>query len=283
MIFHKQALKLKFSKEYQGESAVHPLYPCIIKILIIICFSYLQQAPNLQAMQRVYRNTAMFIVLIMFGVQWGFYKEYTSQFPDFIDKTVTIHVHGIVLMMWLVLLIVQPLLISTGRAKLHRSIGKVSWVLGPLVILMLFLVGRSSFIRHSPVVPEKEMLATIVLDMRGWISFAIFWALAMIYRKDPASHMRYMIATGIIGIGPGVGRGLISGFGVGFHEAITITDVLDIVIVGSLLSYDIYKKKNFKPFLVVFIVFLIGSILWQIKYSGTWQSFAKTYAAWFYC
>jgi hypothetical protein len=185
-------------------------------------------------------------------------------------------------MMWMVLLIVQPLLIGAGKAKLHRSIGKVSYVLGPIIIVTMFLVGRGSYGRSIGVVPEKEMLGTMVLDIRGYITFAIFWALAMLFRKDSGAHMRYMIATGMIGIGPGVGRGLINGFGVEFGPALTITDALDLVIVGALLGYDIYRKKNYKPFLVVFLVFLVGAILWQIRYSEAWQSFAKTYAAWLY-
>ena len=90
-----------------------------------------------------------------------------------------------------------------------------------------------------------------------------------------------MIATGIIAIGPGVGRGLIS-LGVGFGNALTITDVLDLAIVGFLLGYDIYRKKNYKPFLTVFIVFLIGALLWQVRDTAAWQAFAKTYVAWFY-
>jgi hypothetical protein len=109
-------------------------------------------------------------------------------------------------------------------------------------------------------------------------SFAIFWALAMYFRKNSASHMRYMIATGMLAIGPGVGRGLIS-LGVEFPTALTITDMLDLAIVGFLLGYDIYRKKNYKSFLVVFIVFLIGAILWQIKDSAAWQSFHSYYAA----
>ena len=183
--------------------------------------------------------------------------------------------------MWMVLLIVQPLLINTGRAQLHRTIGKVSWVLGPLIIISMFLVGRGSYGRSIGNFPQQEILATMVLDIRGYISFAIFWALAMFYRKNSASHMRYMIATGLLAIGPGVGRGLISS-GVEFPTALTITDVIDVAIVGFLLSYDIYRKKNYKPFLVVFIIFLIGALLWQVKDSAAWQSFAKSYAALFY-
>ena len=232
-------------------------------------------------MLSVYRNTAIFIILIMIGIQWGFYQTYTSEFPNFKNKTTIIHIHGALLMMWFVLLIAQPLLIHTGRAKLHRAIGKVSWVLGPLIIISLFLIGKSGFGRSVGVIPEEMNLSIMVLDIRGLLSFALFWALAMFYRKDPASHMRYMIATGLLAIGPGVGRGLIAS-GVEFPTALTITDVADLLIVGFLLGFDIYKKKNYKPFLVVFMVFLIGAILWQLRDSAAWQSFAKSYASLFY-
>jgi hypothetical protein len=146
----------------------------------------------------------------------------------------------------------------------------------------MFLVGRGSYGRSLGIYPEQEMLGQMVLDIRGYISFGIFWALAMYFRKNSASHMRYMIATGLLAIGPGVGRGLIHSFGVEFGTALTITDSISLAIAGFLLGYDIYRKKNYKPFLVVFIVFLIGAILWQIKDTAAWQSFARSYAAMFY-
>ncbi len=234
-------------------------------------------------MQKVYLNTSIFIFLILISVQWGFYQSYSSQFPHFKDVTTLIHIHGALLMTWMLLLIVQPLLIQSGRANLHRTIGKVSWVLGPLIIISLFLIGRGGYVRGiEGNVPEHNMLAFIVLDMRGFLSFAVFWSLAMITRKSAHSHMRYMIATGILAIGPGIGRGLMHSFGLSVWDALTITDVLDLVIVGILLGIDVYRKKNYKPFLTVFLVLLIGSVLWQLRDSTLWQTFAKNYAELFY-
>lgn len=233
-------------------------------------------------MQKVYRNTAIFIFLILIAIQWGFYQSYTSQFPNFKNSTPLIHIHGALLMTWILLLIGQPLLIHFGRASLHRTIGKVAWVLGPLIIISLFLIGRGGYARGLGNIPEKENLTFIVLDMRGFLSFAIFWFLAMVNRQFPDSHMRYMIATGILAIGPGVGRGLVHSFGLDFGTALTITDLLDLAIVGSLLGVDVYRKKNYKPFLTVFFVLFIGSVLWQLRNTDGWQTFAKNYAELFY-
>mgnify|MGYP001812777120 CR=1 FL=1 len=233
-------------------------------------------------MLKIYRNISLFIILIIIGVQWGFYKNYISQFPDFIDKTNIIHIHGALWMSWLVLLVVQPFLINTGRIQLHRTIGKVSYVLGPLIVLFLFLVGKDSYWRAIEKITEHEALVFLVLDSRGLISFTIFWGLAMLYRKESASHMRYMIATGILAIGPGVGRGLINSFDLDFGTTFIIVDLINLAIVGFLLGYDIYNKKNYKPFLVVFIVLLIGAFLWTIRDSDAWQSLARTYATLFY-
>lgn len=229
-----------------------------------------------------YRNTAIFMLLIILGVQWGFYVPYTSQFPAFKDATIIIHIHGALLMTWLLLLVVQPMLIHMGKAKLHRKIGSISWVLGPAIIMMLFLVGKQSFNRGLGNFPLADSYAVMVLDTRGFISFAIIWALAMAFRKNPNAHMRYMIATGILGIGPGIGRGFMYFFGLSLWDALTYADLLDLVIVGLLLGFDIGRKRDYKPFAVVFLILLIGTILWQVRDSAAWQSFAAWYAGAFY-
>lgn len=232
-----------------------------------------------------YRLTSVFMILIILGIQWGFYKPYLSEFPDFVDSTPVIHIHGALLMCWMALLVGQPMLIYLRKNKLHRSVGKVSWVLGPLIIISMFLVGRGSYWRGLDFInqnPEaftvSENLAVMVLDIRGFITFALFWALAMAFRKNSAAHMRYMIATGLLAIGPGMGRGLMGTFGLSLQDALTITDILDLIIVGAFIVYDWKKQKDFTPYLIVFLSFLIGAILWQVNFSSGWQNFAQGYA-----
>ncbi|TDQ16631.1 hypothetical protein DFQ04_2753 [Algoriphagus boseongensis] len=232
-----------------------------------------------------YRLTSVFMILIIAGVQWGFYRPYLSQFPTFTNATPVIHIHGALLMGWMMLLVIQPLLINFKKVKLHRSIGKISWILGPMIIISMFLVGRGSYWRGLDFISQNpgsftasDNLAVMVLDIRGFVTFAIFWALAMAYRKNSGSHMRYMIATGLLAIGPGVGRGLMATFDLSLHSALTITDVLDLLIAGVFIGYDFARKKDSKPYLIVFTFFLVGAILWQYCYSEFWQNFAQGYA-----
>ncbi|WP_425639599.1 hypothetical protein ACPUEN_08190 [Algoriphagus yeomjeoni] len=234
-------------------------------------------------MQKTFRNTTILMVLIFLGTQWGFYSTYTSQFPTFENATPTIHVHGALLMTWLVLLVLQPALLYMGRPKLHRSIGKVSWVLGPAIIISLYLIGRHGYWRAMEFdVPMHDALTLIALDSRGLICFTIFWTMAMVYRKKSQYHMRYMIATGLLAIGPGIGRGILFSFDASLGMAMTISDLLVLLIAGILLFIDITGKKSNRASLTIFLIFIIYMSLWQIRDTVLWQSFAQHYANIFY-
>jgi hypothetical protein len=61
-----------------------------------------------------------------------------------------------------------------------------------------------------------------------------------------------------------------------------ITDIFGLAIVGFLLGYDIYRKRNYKPYLVIFCVLAFGTFLWMNRDSVPWQSFSGWYASMFY-
>ena len=94
--------------------------------------------------------------------------------------------------------------------------------------------------------------------------------------------MRFMIGTGLLMIGPGFGRALISSFGVSLWDAITYTDSAAIAITIALLIYDIVKKNPVAPYTIVLIVLVVENLLWYYRMSGPWQTFAGKFAELFF-
>lgn len=43
------------------------------------------------------------------------------------------------------MLLAQPILIKKGKPQVHRALGKVSYVLMPLIVLGILLVGRDGY------------------------------------------------------------------------------------------------------------------------------------------
>jgi len=62
-------------------------------------------------------------------VHIGFSKSYIRFFPQFDGFNAAQHFHGMVMIGWLLMLLVQPILILKGKTKLHRRIGTLSYVL----------------------------------------------------------------------------------------------------------------------------------------------------------
>ena len=239
--------------------------------------------PQTLYMEKAYQNISILFTLILFGLLWGFHKTYVVYFPEFKNFTSVHHIHGATMMTWIVLLIVQPILIRTGRVNLHRMVGKVSYVLAPLIVIMLFLIARKGY--HHGIadkIPIAESHAFMVLDLRGPAAFALFYILAMVNRKNSASHMRYMIATSLLMIGPGFARGLGTNFNISIWDGINYTDYTAIAIVAFFLAYDWFKKNNLIPYTVILSVLICENILWHFRMSDAWQGFAAGFAALFF-
>ena len=89
------------------------------------------------------RNIVFLFIGIWLCAIIGFHKTYTIHFPQFKGFRWEHHFHGAMLMSWFLLLIIQPILIRFDKNNIHRSLGKISYVLVPLVCYSLFLVTRN--------------------------------------------------------------------------------------------------------------------------------------------
>jgi hypothetical protein len=227
-------------------------------------------------------NIGYFFIAIWLCTLIGFHLTYTIHFPDFKGFQAVQHFHGAMLMAWFGMLIVQPFLIRFKKPKLHRNLGKLGYILAPLVCYSIFLVTKMVYFREIVHRPIPDVLGQISLDIPTIILFGTFFALAMINRKNSATHMRYMIATSLLMIGPGMGRSLIIFGGLPFPVAVTAVIYVSEIIALIFLLFDFFKKKNFKPFLTIFILLVLNHLCWTYQMSAWWQNFAGWFVAVFF-
>ncbi len=230
-------------------------------------------------METGYKKLVYFFSLLAIMTLIGFYKNYFARFPDFNGLLNIHHFHAVVLVCWLSLLIIQPLLIINKKFRIHRMLGTFSYFLVPVIFISMLLVYHNQYLRLvSEGKSESETLAFVFSPASDAIPFIILYLLAILNKNDQAKHMRYIISTGIIIGGPGLGRIFMNYFGMDIFTAIGLISLISLLVFVSLILYDRIQKKTFKtnPFTIAFSIWLIPNIL-IIFFPQTpfWQSCAK--------
>ncbi len=216
-----------------------------------------------------------FFVLLLIISFLGFYPTYISKFPEMIGFTSAHHFHGLMALLWIFMLILQPFLIRAKKYQLHRQVGKFAYLLMPLLIASIFFVTKAGYLRNIKTMPEAKALAELTNGIPDMFSFAVLFTLGMVYSKNTGFHLRFLASTGIMMIGPGLGRFLIIAFGIPFP--IVILSII-LATTGAAIVWmmiDIRNKKSAFP-LGVFIA--LGLLTGFINASGDtawWQSFGK--------
>ena len=100
-----------------------------------------------------------------------------------VRDVILLSVHGAVFYGWMLLMVVQAALVRLRHIRLHRLLGWLGAADAALVVIMGFW---ASF--HQPAPLAAEMIG--VVSMAG---FGIPVALAILWRKRPASHRRLLL------------------------------------------------------------------------------------------
>jgi len=148
-----------------------------------------RKAPALSA--TLDRYSLWVFVAFGFAVLVAFWPTYFSRLTD--QPTYHPHTHGIVMSLWCALLVVQASLIRSGNRRLHKLLGKLSWLLVPLMVLAT--LNFLSFRVHGARSFNPSGLYFVSLIVNAIVAFLILFGLAMYHRRNPAVHGRYMLST----------------------------------------------------------------------------------------
>lgn len=233
-------------------------------------------------MEKSYQNISYFFIGVLICAFIGFHFTYTMKFPNFEGLSFVHHFHGLMLMSWFAMLIVQPFLIRAKKYELHRQIGKISYLQIPLLLYSIFLVTRAGFLKNIALMPRPVIIGNLTLDLPDIVAFGLFYVLAMVNKQNTASHMRYMIATSLLMIGPGLGRALIIFGGIPFPLAVTVTMYVSEFIAIIFLAFDYFNGRSIKPFIIILSVLIVYHLFWVFQMTPAWQVFGEWFVSVFF-
>jgi hypothetical protein len=201
-------------------------------------------------MEKLYRYLPHFFAAFLFFAIFCFYQSYFGHFPDFLNGVNPItnlpvivtnitHFHVIMVILWLLLLIIQPIFIVQKKYKYHRILGRISYIIVVLLILSFYLITRQEQIRMK----HLDVFAATLFD---FLLFIAYYGLAIYYRKKSTYHARFMILTFLTLLDPALARLLI--------------DVLPIHFSLWILFFCIeyFNQKVYKPIIIGFAYYLVN-------------------------
>jgi len=127
-----------------------------------------------------------------------------------------LHFHAVAMTSWLVLLLVQTSLMSTGRSATHRKLGMAWCVAAPAVFISLLIMSTVPLYFISRMTDAEIVQFSIDLDdiwgffatqLQVTVLFGLFASWGFLARRtDPASHKRLMMVATITVLSASFGR-----------------------------------------------------------------------------
>ncbi|PSL02344.1 hypothetical protein [Cecembia rubra] len=219
----------------------------------------------------------------------GFYPSYFST----LKAPLIIHVHGALMVLWLATVIIQPWLIKLHKIKWHRSLGKLSYVLMPTILLVGYFVLRYGYLRvlagdvvappdYYPEAASADSKAAdfIVIGSLYFFWLLTYYTLGILFKKKIQAHATFMLAAALTILGPSGDRFLgylYYGLGWEFNAfAENFTFGIIFLIFGALLVYHHKHKLDLWPTITVLVLQLIGVFLFhKMPFHPSWDGLAK--------
>lgn len=169
----------------------------------------------------------------------GFFSSYLSHMPDYGKFPVLIHVHFLTFLCWLALIVIQPILIRRKNFGLHRKIGRLSYVLAPILIVPLVMLISRKIIRLIPENPDGAAFEAL-LGLLDVVSFATYYVIAMANRRNVRWHVAFILAASLVALNPGMARLLnLASTDLGMLAAVLTPFVLSISVI-------VFEKVKYK-------------------------------------
>ena len=215
-----------------------------------------------QSKKIIYSNAGYFLIGLIIIALVGFWNSYFSKiFGSLEEYNGYFHFHAITAVLWIAVVITQPMLIRSRKWQLHRRIGIVGHV-----VMALFFVSAILLTHFQDARNESLILMTVFVPFKDLLVITVMYAIGMRYRKTIGIHARAMIGTGIVFIEPALIRAIRNIFpGLEYPYLWTIGIVYLIIIILIIKGRKIKPGSWVFPLLLGMYIIIHSILIFRIK------------------
>lgn len=157
---------------------------------------------NYLADQAFFTKFAIILALIII---FGFAQFAARGMVDVPAVPIWVHVHAVVMLVWLGLFVSQNILIQRKAIKYHRKLGWISLLVAFAVVALTCFTGYMAVAlnRQPPFFSGPYFLALVYVEAIVFLT-VIIWAISK--RKETQWHRRLMFGATIVILEPAFGR-----------------------------------------------------------------------------
>lgn len=236
-------------------------------------------APRLTRLQRtrvlehyMFGTTAvLFAAIVVAGFARTYYLRgmVAAPLPSWV-----VHVHGLLMTLWVALFGVQAALVSAKRIRVHQRLGYAAIGLAVMIAgTGIWTAIRAAKYGSTAVPPGFSEPTFSIVPLGDIVLFALFFGGAVYFRKDAATHKRLMLLTVLNFLPPAVGR-----LPVAAVQAAPVVWLLGIISGATVfcLAFDRWRYGRVNRIFLAGALVLIASFPVRIALMGTqaWTTFS---------
>jgi hypothetical protein len=218
-----------------------------------------------------------FPLIVLIGYFKSYYfKPFFPDTPPFVNSLV--HIHGVVMTLWVLYFVAQVALIRSKNIKLHMSMGMAGIALAVIVVVTGMITAYDSMLVRKTAPPGLDPHSFFIYPFGDMLLFIIYFAGAIYYRRRPFEHKSLMLMTAINFTPAALFRipvvppeyTLFFSFG-----------IPALVAISCLILFRIKHGKYNKIFTAAILLYIIGLPLrMALAETAVWHNFTDWLAYW---
>lgn len=223
------------------------------------------------------------VTLVTASVLIGFAQTYLTTArlsPDAETLPTAVHVHGISFLLWYGLLVLQAVLVLRRSMRFHRWLGMASLALALIMVvsgILVIAVRMESGLTQG----DQFWSSFSLVILSNLMLFSVFYGAAMLSRRRPDHHRRYMFLAAATGSGAAQFRSLVALFGPGFYAVPAGILATNLFVVVAIIGDRLIRGRISQIYLIALpAVVLFECAMLGLAFTATGKAIQQFFVGW---